>query len=188
MTISLIAACDLQMTIGKDGDLPWHLPADLRFFMHTTMGKPMIMGRRTFDTLPGPLKGRLNIVLTRNEEFAPDGVTVAHTVDEALQSARRAEPNEEIMILGGSTIFERFLPDSDRFYLTVIHERFEGGDTFFPAFDLSQWEISSVEHHDPDAENAYPYSFFVLERAAPKPVAVQSLNEPRELPAELRQR
>lgn len=191
MKISPIAACDLQMTIGKQGDLPWHLPADLRFFMNTTMGKPMIMGRRTFETLPGPLKGRLNIVLTRREDFGAAGVDVAHSVDQALALAgdELAETGgEEVMILGGATIYEELLPRADRLYLTVIHHRFDGGDTFFPAFDIDQWTIASVEHHDADAKNAYPYSFFVLERAADKPLGATPQASPGELAEALRVR
>ncbi len=181
MTISLIAACDLQMTIGKQGDLPWHLPADLRFFMNTTMGKPMIMGRRTFDTLPGPLKGRLNIVLTRRADFAPDGVEIAHTIDDALDVAQE-HADDEVMILGGATVYETFLPRADRIYLTVIHQRFDGGDTFFPRFDIDQWKLVSVEHHQPDEKNRFPYSFCVLERVADKPVSVQRQTQAGELP------
>jgi dihydrofolate reductase len=186
MKITPIAACGLDMTIGKDGDLPWRLPADLRFFKRTTMGKPMIMGRRTFETLPGALKGRSNIVLTRQEDFAPEGVEVAHSVDEALALAGE-EGSDEIMILGGATVYEELLPIADRLYLTVIHEHFDG-DTFFPAFDIDDWEIAGAEHHEADAENPYMYSFFMLERVAEKPVLAVRQNAPGELPGVLRQR
>jgi dihydrofolate reductase len=191
MKISPIAACDLDMTIGKEGDLPWHLPADLRFFKRTTMGKPMIMGRRTFETLPGPLKGRQNIVLTRSEDFAREGVEVARSIDEALEIARRAvdadETTDEVMILGGATVYEEMLPISDRLYLTVIHECFEG-DTFFPAFDIDDWEIAAAEHHEPDEENQYRYSFYRLERVAEKPVLAVRQESGGELAGVLRQR
>lgn len=188
MTIAPIVACDLQMTIGKDGGMPWHLPRDLKFFVRTTMGKPLIMGRRTFESLPAPLKGRLNIVLTRDLGYEAPGVVVAHSVDEALALARDAEPDKEVMILGGATIYQALLPRADRLYLTVIHHRFGGGDTFFPTFDLAQWEICHVEHHDTDEKNAYPCSFFTLERRAPTPVFARANHAPCELPAPLQTR
>lgn len=188
MTIAPIVACDLQMTIGRDGGMPWHLPADLKFFVRTTMGKPLIMGRRTFESLPAALEGRLNIVLTHDPEFTAPGIVVAHSVDEALQVAQDAEPDKEIMVLGGATIYQALLPRADRLYLTVIHHRFGGGDTFFPAFDLAQWDVHQVEHHSPDEKNAYPYSFFTLERRAPAPVFAQAVHSPRELPAPLQAR
>lgn len=188
MKISPIVACALNMTIGKDGDLPWHLPADLRFFKKTTMGKPMIMGRRTFETLPGALKGRLNIVLTRRKDFSPEGVEVAHSIDEALVIAQEAYPDaDEVMILGGAHVYGELLPISDRLYLTVVHETVEG-DTFFPAFDIDEWQIASVEHHDADDKNEYPFSFYVLERVAQKPVLAVKQETAGELPGVLRQR
>jgi dihydrofolate reductase len=188
MKISPIAACDLYMTIGKDGDLPWNLPADLRFFKRTTLRKPIIMGRRTFETLPGPLPDRHNIVLTRREDFEPDGVDVAHSIDQALEIARKsAHSTDEAMILGGAKVYEEMLPISDRLYLTVIQEHFDG-DTFFPAFDIDQWEIADVDHHEADDNNPYQYSFYRLERMAEKPVLAVRQEDGGELPGVLRQR
>ncbi|MFP4599198.1 MAG: type 3 dihydrofolate reductase [Persicimonas sp.] len=188
MKISPIAACDLQMTIGKDNDLPWRLPADLRYFKTTTMGKPVIMGRRTFESLSGPLVGRLNVILTRQQDYAADGVEIAHSVDEALEIAGdEAAEHEELMILGGARVYQQFLPISDRLYLTVVYDRFEG-DTFFPAFDMDQWEVASVEHHQADATNPHPYSFWQLERVAAKPVTAKRQEAPGELPKELLER
>ena len=186
MLISPIAACALDMTIGQDNDLPWYLPADLRFFKRTTVGKPVILGRRTFESLDGPLGGRTNIVLSRRADYAPAGATVAGSIDEALEIATTHEP-DEVMILGGARVYEEFLPISDRMYLTVVHARF-AGDTFFPAFDIDQWRIASSEHHEADAKNPHPYSFHVLERVADKPVSATGQDGPGELPKELRAR
>lgn len=188
MLIAPIAACDLQMTIGKEGRLPWHLPADLRYFKETTMGKPVVMGRRTFESLDGPLIGRRNIVLTRCKDYGAEGIETAHSVDAACEmAAEEAGEGEEVMILGGATVYEVFLPVSDRLYLNVVHERFEG-DTFFPAFDIDQWTISSADHREADEENPYPLSFFVLERTADKPLFAQRQKGPGELPGPLSER
>lgn len=168
--------------------MPWHMPADLRYFMQQTMGKPLIMGRRTFQTLPGALKGRLNIVLTRDESFSAPGARVANSPDAALELARAAKNPEEVMILGGASVYAEFLPRADRLFLTVIHQRFEGGDTFFPAFSLQQWELQGAAHHPADIKNAHPYSFLLLERTAQKPLDVRALKAPEELPAALQAR
>lgn len=182
MKISAIAACDLQMTIGSQGGMPWHLPADLRYFARTTRGKPIIMGRRTFESLPAPLKGRLNIVLTRQSHFAPDGVCVAESIEASLHIARQNAASNEVMIIGGARIYEQFIPRCDRLYLTVIHERFEGADTFFPAINMNEWTIQSREAHQADAKNAYACRFFVLDRAAPKPLHTRRQQAPAALP------
>lgn len=186
MKISAIAACDLQMTIGSQGGMPWELPADMRHFVRHTRNKPIIMGRRTFESLPGPLKGRLNIVLTRQADFAPAGVRVAGSIEGSLKIAREAA-SEEVMIIGGAGVYAQFIPRCDRIYLTVIHERFEGGDTFFPAIQLDEWEIASREAHMTDAKNAHAYRFFVLERATSGPAQVRSLDAPQTLPEALRE-
>lgn len=185
MKISAIAACDLQMTIGREGGMPWVLPADMRHFVRNTRKKPIIMGRRTFESLPGPLKGRLNIVLTRQADFAPPGVRVAGSIAESLEIARE-EASEEVMIIGGAGVYAQFIPRCDRIYLTVIHERFEGGDTFFPAIEFDEWEVTSREAHAADAKNAYAYRFFVLDRLGAGPARVRSLDAPEALPEALR--
>lgn len=176
--ISLMAAVAEGMVIGKDNDLPWHLPSDLRYFRRMTMGKPVIMGRRTLESLGKPLDGRKNIVLTRQEDYAPEGVDVARSLDEALDIVEGAP---EIMILGGAKVYAEFLPRADRLYLTVVYAPFEG-DTFFPAFDAEQWQVVKAERHEPDEKNRYAHTFFTLERRAPVPVFVEELSAPRELP------
>lgn len=162
MRRSIIVAMGRNGVIGKDNRLPWHLPADLRFFKRTTMGHPMIMGRRTYDSVGMPLPGRTNIVVTRSAEFAPAGVVVARTPDEALQLAE-ARDAEEIFIAGGSEIFRLMLPMADRMYVTRIEADFDG-DTFFPDVDWRQWELVSSEEHQPDEKNRWAYSFLVYDR------------------------
>ncbi|MCF7804998.1 MAG: dihydrofolate reductase [Candidatus Marinimicrobia bacterium] len=153
MTVSIIAAMSDNGVIGKGNDLPWHLPADLKFFKKTTMGKPIIMGRKTFESMgKKPLPGRKNIVVTRQQDYEAPGATVVHSLDAALDEAGDAD---EIMVGGGSSIYEEALPQTDRMYLTLIHEHFEG-DTRFPQIDPSKWE--EVEREDFE-ENGHPYAF-----------------------------
>ncbi len=160
MIISLIAAIDRNHAIGKDGVMPWHLPADLKFFKRITMDKPVIMGRKTFDAIGKPLPGRLNIVVTRDTSWQHDGVYVAHSMEDAL---RAAAEYEEVMIIGGANLYGQMLPNADRLYLTEIDAEFEA-DTFFPALDNAQWQEINREQHTADEKNAYPYSFVTLER------------------------
>ncbi len=157
--ISLIAAVAQNYTIGKDGDLPWRLPSDLKWFKANTVGKPCIMGRKTYASLGRPLPNRRNMVVTRNTDFAADGVEVFHGIDNALDAADA----EEIMILGGSTIYEKLLPRADRFYLTVVLADVEG-DTHFPPLAPDDWEVVSLERHEPDERHAHAYNFVVLDR------------------------
>lgn len=159
MIISLIVAMDEDRTIGKEGGMPWHLPADLKHFKRTTTGKPLIMGRRTYESIGKPLPDRRNIVLSRGG-FRAEGVEIAGSFDEALELVKK---EEEVMIIGGADVFERALPKADRIYLTRVHGHFEG-DTHFPPFDHNDWEVESVENHDPDADNAWPITFIELHR------------------------
>jgi dihydrofolate reductase len=176
MKISFIAAIAENYVIGKDGDLPWRLPSDLRWFKQTTIHKPCVMGRRTYESLGKPLPSRQNIVVTRDTSFhAP--CDVVHTIDAALTCAGEAE---EIMILGGATIYEALFDRADRFYLTVVHAR-PAGDTLFPAFDLSQWNIMSREDVDADEKNPIPHSFFVLDRVSYAPFEGQEDSLPAPL-------
>jgi len=142
--------------------MPWHIPEDLKHFKTVTMGKPVIMGRKTFASIGRPLPGRTNIVLTRQEDFEADGVRVAHTLDEALGAARAENP-EEIMVIGGAQVYEKALPRADRLYLTYLHEEVEG-DTYFPTFDKDEWR--ERERRDSYSEKAQTaLSFVTLERA-----------------------
>jgi dihydrofolate reductase len=158
--ISLIYASDEQGLIGRDNDLPWRLPADLRHFKRTTMGKPLIMGRKTHESIGRPLPGRLNIVVTRQVDYTAPGCTVVHSIDAAREAAADAE---EVMVIGGADIYRLFLPVADRLYHTEVHETFDG-DVFFPDVDRSAWVEVSRDAHPADDRNPYAYTFVVLDR------------------------
>lgn len=161
--ISLIVAMDCNGLIGAWGDLPWRLPADMRRFRALTMGKPVIMGRKTYESIPPqfrPLPGRHNIVLTGNRAYQAEGCTVAHSVADALAAAGACD---EIMIGGGARLYEQLLPQAGRLYLTIIEAEFEG-DTYFPSFNYGDWNEVSSEEHEADEDNPYPYCFKILER------------------------
>jgi dihydrofolate reductase len=162
VVITLIAAVDRRRAIGLEGRLPWHLPRDLRRFMQRTLGKTLVMGRKTFETLKAPLPGRRTIVLTRDRSYAPEGVEVAHDVEEAL---RLAGPVEELMVAGGGEIYALFLPLAHRLDLTLVDADL-GGDAFFPEWDHGRFRLVSREDHAADARHAHPHSFLVYERQA----------------------
>ena len=161
MKISLIAALDRNGLIGADGDIPWRLPADLEYFKATTMGKPILMGRKTHESIGKPLPGRHNIVLTRQPTYQAPGCTIVHSIPAAMAAAGTAT---ELMVIGGSTVYEALLPYADRLYLTYIDGVFDG-DTYFPPFSREAWHVVSEEAHPPDGKNPHPYRFVVLERA-----------------------
>ena len=160
--ISLIAAMADNRVIGQGNRLPWHLPADLRHFKALTVGKPIIMGRRTWESLPGLLPDRPHIVVTRNPAYRAEGCTVAHSVEEALAAAGDVP---EVMIVGGADFYAEMLPHADRIYLTLVHAQLEG-DAFFPEYDPAEWEQLEREDHAPDERNPCPYSFITLQRSA----------------------
>jgi dihydrofolate reductase len=159
MTISLIAAMTCNRVIGYQNRMPWHLPADLQHFKALTLGKPLIMGRKTFESIGKPLPNRQNIVLTRGLGDINSGVTIAHTLEQALTLAK---PKTEIMIIGGSELFQQALPLASRMYLTLIDTELEG-DTFFPEWNPAEWREIEHEDHAPDDKNLYRYSFIMLE-------------------------
>ena len=158
--ISLIAAVAENRVIGRANKLPWHLPADLQHFKRLTMGKPMIMGRRTWESLPGLLPGRRHIVVSRNRDFAAAGCQLVHSVNDAL---RLAEEAPEVMIIGGAAFYQQLLPYASCMYLTQIHAEIEG-DSFFPGFDELDWHEVDREKHSADMHNLYDYTFLTLER------------------------
>ncbi|MDE3839286.1 dihydrofolate reductase [Bacillus methanolicus] len=159
--ISLIWAMDENRVIGKDNQLPWHLPEDLKFFKRVTMGHPIAMGRKTHDSIGRNLPGRENIVITRQNDFQCDGCTVLHSVQELVDYA--AEKNKEVFVIGGAEIFKQILPFADRLYLTQIYDRFEG-DTFFPELNMEEWELLSQEKGIKDEKNPYDYEFLIYHR------------------------
>ena len=160
MIISLIAAMAANRVIGNAGIIPWKLPADMKRFRMLTMGKPIIMGRKTFESIGSALSGRLNIVMTRDKTFYAKGCRVVTSREDALIAAGDVA---EIMIIGGEGIYKEFLPLANRIYLTVIDAHIEG-DAFFPAIDDVQWHEMSYEEYEPDDKNKYRYTFMTFER------------------------
>ena len=161
MTIlSMIVAHADDRIIGKDNDMPWHLPADLAYFKKTTLGKPVIMGRKTYESIGRPLPGRLNIVISRDTSYQAEGVTTVLSVDKALEAAGDVE---EIMVIGGGAIYAHCLDKADRLYITHIKAKVDG-DTIFPAYDLQFWNKVSSELRPADDKNLYDLDFCVYER------------------------
>lgn len=161
MVISIIVAIGNNRVIGIKNALPWKLPADMEHFHRKTRGKPVIMGQKTFESIGKALPGRINIVLTLDKNFQASNCLLAHSIEEALQTAR--EKGEEVMICGGVSVYKQFLPLADRMYLTLIDGDFEG-DAFFPEFDWNDWqEIEKIENQS-DKNNPYKYTFITLQR------------------------
>jgi len=158
--ISIIVASSANNVIGAQGDLPWRLSDDLKRFKAVTMGKPIVMGRKTWESIGRALPGRQNIVITRRHDFAADGCDVVHSLDEAMSAAGDVG---EIMVIGGSQVYEIFLPAAQRLYLTRVHADVEG-DTFFPAVNEDEWQLKSEEKHSADERNEFDCSFRVYER------------------------
>ena len=155
--LSLIVALSENNDIGKAGDLLCHLPNDLKHFKALTTGATVVMGKKTFFSLPRrPLPNRRNIVLTRDIHFVHEQVEVAHSIDELL-ALTTAEEN--VFIIGGGEVYQQFMPLVERLYITHIHHRWEDADTFFPAIDPAIWQCVSEERHDADEKNPYPYTF-----------------------------
>jgi dihydrofolate reductase len=160
--LSIIAAVADDRVIGRDNDLPWHLPADLKRFKSLTMGHHILMGRKTFQAIGRSLPGRVMVVISRRGLEVPEGVQVARSLEEAVETARQAG-EEEAFVVGGGEIYRQSLPHAQRMYLTRVHARF-AGDTRFPEFDEFEWRLESKEDREPDDQNAYSYSFLVYER------------------------
>jgi len=151
-TIALIAAVAENGTIGDDGEMPWHLPADLKHFKETTMGHPVIMGRLTYESIAaqigGPRPGRTNIVLSRGSPAVPDGVIVADSVEAAVDAAKTVDGDSEtVYVIGGAMVYEQFLPRADRLVLTELESTYEG-DTSFPNWDRSEWREEARDRRD----------------------------------------
>jgi dihydrofolate reductase len=159
--LSAIAAMDKNRLIGKDNQLPWHLPADLAHFKAITTGHPILMGRKTHESIGRPLPNRHNIVLTRDLSYEAEGITIVHSLDEALAAC---PDDDEIFIIGGAEIYRLALPRLQRLYLTFIDHAFTG-DVYFPAWAANEWQEISREAHEADEKNAYGYAFVTLERS-----------------------
>ncbi len=161
MIISLIWAMDENRLIGVENRLPWKLPADMKWFRRNTLGKPIIMGRKTFDSFGGrPLPERTNIVVTRDRDYRAEGAVVVYSIDEALKAAGDAE---EVMIIGGASFYEQMLPRADRLYITLVHGQFEG-DAWFPEFSMDEWQEVAREEHPVDEKNSVACSFLSYQR------------------------
>ena len=159
-TLSLVVAMDRNRLIGAEGGLPWRLPADLAWFKRMTVGKPVLMGRRTWESIGRALPERPNLVLTARGDYEAPGATVVHSLDGAVAAA---DAHQEIMVIGGAVLFEQTIALADRLILTVVHGEF-AGDTWFPVFDTSEWTEISREDHEPDEKNPHPYTFLIWER------------------------
>ena len=155
--ISLIVVHDLNRVIGQDNKMPWHIPNELAYFKEKTMGKAIVMGRSTFESIGRPLPGRLNIVITRNASYDAEGVTVVHSIEEAIEIANKH--HEEVMIIGGEQIFKEVLPYADLLYITLIEHEFVG-DTFFPSYEQDWEAISTSEQHSTDSGLKYTYMLY----------------------------
>mgnify|MGYP001826231186 FL=1 len=160
--ISLIVAASTNNVIGAKGDLPWRLSADLKRFKALTMGKPIVMGRKTYESIGRPLPGRQNIVITRQDNYAPEGCTVVQSVDAAMVAANAPE----IMIIGGGHIYEAFMPMAERIYLTRVDADIDG-DTYFPEISGDQWQEVARQEQAADADNDYDVVFMEYARISP---------------------
>jgi dihydrofolate reductase len=160
MRKSLVVAIARNRVIGRDNALPWRLPAELAHFKRVTMGHPVIMGRKTYESIGKPLPGRINIVVSRNRGFVAAGCTVVASLEEAYAAAGDAD---EVSIIGGTSLFEAALPAADCIHLTEVEADVEG-DTWFPEFDRSQWREKEIARHPADERHAYPFRILQLER------------------------
>jgi len=160
MKCSIIVAMSENRVIGRDNQLPWRLPADLKRLKSLTMGHHLLLGRKTFESIGRPLPGRKMVVITRQSDFSSPGIQVAHSLGGALDLA---QGDDEVFVGGGAGIYQEALALADRIYLTVLHQEFEG-DTLFPAYDSSDWCVTEREAHGPDQKNPYDYTFLTLDR------------------------
>ncbi len=166
-SIHLVAAMTRDRVIGHQGAMPWHLPRDLKHFKEVTLGHPVVMGRKTFDSIVAslgkPLPGRLNVVISRHQPTVPEGVCVYSSLDEALSElAKRGEA--VVDVIGGGQIYELAMPRADRLYITLIDAEIQG-DTWFPEIDKTHWQVSDTQTHPPDEANAHAMTFVTFDRA-----------------------
>ncbi len=160
--LSLLLAASENNVIGKDNKLPWHLPNDLKYFKNLTWGLPILMGRKTFDSIGKPLPGRKSIVITRDRNWQHEGVIVVHSIEEAMKKAEESGA-KEIFVIGGAEIFNTSLPMANRIYLTRIHHKVDG-DVFFPEIAEKEWDLTSSRYCEADEKNPYNHTYQVWER------------------------
>jgi len=162
MNISIIVAITENNIIGRDNGMPWHLPADLKYFRERTTGHHIVMGRKTFESIGGgrPLPNRVSIIITKQKDYKADGCLIAHSLEEAIEIAK---DENELFIIGGKQIYDQSLALANKMYITRIHTSIDG-DTSFPQYDENQWEMTSYTERDADEKNVYPLSFLVFEK------------------------
>ena len=160
--LSHIVAASENNIIGREGNLPWRLPNDFKYFKNKTWSMPVIMGRNTFESLKKDLPGRINIVVTKRKDWHPKNVYITHNITEAIEKAKEGDARE-IFIIGGGEVFNQTMNDVDRIYLTRVHTTVEG-DTSYPELDKSKWKLIKEEPHPSDEKNNYPYTFEVWEK------------------------
>jgi dihydrofolate reductase len=163
MRISVIAAMDRNRVIGRENQLPWHLPADLKWFKKNTIGKTIVMGRKTFESIGRPLPGRTNIVLSRDENFSAEGCLVVHTIEEVFQEV---DNEDEIMIIGGAQLFKQLISRANRLYITRIDAEFDG-DSYFPALESEEWRVVLRDEIASSEVNPYGLQFLIVDRVHP---------------------
>ena len=170
MRLSLIVAMAKNRTIGLDGAMPWHIPEDLKFCKRVTMGRPVIMGRKTYQSIGAALPGRTNIVVTRDKDFEAADADVVHGLDQALTKAKAVEElwrpdggGEEIFVIGGADIYAQALPEAQRIYMTEVHQELPG-DAFFPELAEGDWKETDRQDRDPETPGGPAYSFVILDR------------------------
>lgn len=161
--VSMIVAAAEDHAIGKRNEMLWHLPDDFKFFKETTMGHPVVMGRKTFQSLGRPLPKRPNIVISRQEGFVAEGAQVVSSLSDALQLAKTLT-NTEIMVIGGGEIYKQALPLADKVYLTRVHARFPDADAHFPVLNKNEWQLTQSTLHPIDEKHAHAFTFEVWER------------------------
>ena len=159
----MIVAMGENRVIGTGGSIPWHLPADFKHFKVLTTGHPIVMGRKTFESIGKPLPDRTNIIVTRDADYQYDGVVVVGSPDAALTAAGAAEGADEVFIIGGAEMYKLFLPQANRVYLTVVHGAFEG-DTFFPELNVNDWRLVSSVTNIKDEKNAFDFTYKIYDR------------------------
>ena len=167
LRLAMMAAKAANNVIGRDNKLPWYLPNDLKYFKQVTLGKPIIMGRNTWESLKRPLPGRTNIVITRQADYLAEGGKVVATLDQALELAENValiDGRDEVVVIGGAQIYELALPRADRLYLTEVHAEVHG-DTFFPEIEAGRWREIARDDFQAEGPNPYDYSFVVYDRA-----------------------
>lgn len=162
--ITMVAAAGENNTLGKDSDLLWHLPDDFKRFKKLTLNHPIVMGRKTYDTFPKLLPQRTHIIVTRQQDYTAEGCLIAHSIEEGIALAKKADGGDEICIIGGGEIYKLALPYADKIELTRIHHKFEGGDAFFPKIDNSEWKLANKLFHRADQRHKHAFSYLTYIR------------------------